>query len=414
MNLFSTTIVLAYRNLFRNRARTISTLLAIAVGLLGLTVLDGFITYSMDRYRDAIIRSGTGHLQIFRSRQALDEGDDNPIPFLLDKPRRMAEELRALPEVDDVMPALDFSALLSDGNENLSVQVSAYPLDQAARDLSKSTLTAGRDLAPGETGRVLLGTCLARRLKLRPGATIQLFAQSRGGGVNTESLTVEGITSSGIKYVDDISVHMSLSDAQSLLEVGSVAKLVVFLKHSGDTGRVMRLLAAAPPSSALSGMMVESWDKLSLGFQYANSMYQLILAVARFVVLIVALFSISGSLTLSVIERYREMGTLRALGTPRRRLTLLLAFEAPFLGAAGAALGSFLAMALTASINVLGGITFPAEPGMSVSAVNILFTPRVGVLAQNGAALVLASIAASLAPGALGTRRSVAELLRSV
>ncbi len=252
MNLFSTTIVLAYRNLFRNRARTISTLLAIAVGLLGLTVLDGFITYSMDRYRDAIIRSGTGHLQIFRSRQALDEGDDNPIPFLLDKPRRMAEELRALPEVDDVMPALDFSALLSDGNENLSVQVSAYPLDQAARDLSKSTLTAGRDLAPGETGRVLLGTGLARRLKLRPGATIQLFAQSRGGGVNTESLTVEGITSSGIKDVDDISVHMSLSDAQSLLEVGSVAKLVVFLKHSGDTGRVMRLLADAPPSSALS------------------------------------------------------------------------------------------------------------------------------------------------------------------
>ena len=67
------TVNLAFRNLFRNRARTIATLLAIVAGLVGLTLLDGFINYSMDHFRDSIIRGGVGHLEIFASTQARDE-----------------------------------------------------------------------------------------------------------------------------------------------------------------------------------------------------------------------------------------------------------------------------------------------------------------------------------------------------
>jgi len=273
MNYLSTTIALAFRNLFRNRARTISTLLAIIVGLLGLTLLDGFISYSLHAFRDSIIRSGTGDVQIFRSPQAQDEGDSDPIPFLFDDSAAVERELRGMPEVEDVMPVLSFSAVLSDGEKTRSVQVSASPVEQSLRDLTARKIMGGSDLAPGETGRILLGSGLAHLLKARPGTTLQLFALSKGGGVNTESLTVAGTTSSGIKAVDDISVSMSLADAQSLLAVDSVAKMVLFLKSADDTRGFMKRLAALPRGSILSGMREESWDRLSVGYQYAHSMY---------------------------------------------------------------------------------------------------------------------------------------------
>jgi putative ABC transport system permease protein len=413
MNRMATTISLAFRNLFRNPARTISTLLAIIVGLLGLTLLDGFITYSLHAFRDSIIRSGTGEVQIFRSRQAQDEGDSDPIPFLFDDSAAIERELRGMSEVEDVMPVLSFSAVLSDGDKTRSVQVSASPVEQALRDLTERTIVSGSDLAPGETGRILLGSGLAHLLKALPGTTLQLFALSKGGGVNTESLTVAGTTSSGIKAVDDISVSMSLADAQSLLAVDGVAKMVLFLKSADDTQGFMKRLAALPLGSTLSGLREESWDKLSVGYQYAHSMYELVLAVARLVVLVVALFSVSGTLSLAVVDRYREIGTLRAFGTRRPRLLSLLAFEGLALGIAGTAIGSIAGMAVAAGINAAGGLTMPAEPGMSVATVNILFTPGLEAFWQNCVALLAASVIAALIPGTLSFRRTIAELLRS-
>jgi len=291
--------------------------------------------------------------------------------------------------------------------------VTASPVDKAIRDLTNRKVVLGNDLTPSETGEVLLGTGLAKVLKVKPGSTIKLFALSKGGGVNTESFTVAGFSSSELKDVDDRSVAMSLADAQALLDVQQVAKLVVFLKNTGDTSNYLRQLATLPSGSPLSGLTYEGWNHLFTAFEYANSSFQLILAVARLVVLIVALFSISGTLTLAVIERYREIGTLRAFGSRRPRLLLLLAQEAFLLGAAGTIIGGSFGMFVTWAINALGGVTIPAQPQMSVSTMNVLFTPQVQVLWQNGVALLVASIFAALLPGTMSFRRTIAELLKS-
>ncbi len=404
---------MAARNLVRSPGRTLSTLIAITVGLLGLTLLDGFITYSMDGFRDAIIKSGTGHIQIARSASYFDAGDTNPIPFMLDNEKAIDAQLRAIPGVADVMPTIAFSAALSDAGRTSFVRVTAYPTVQARRDLSLRSIAAGRDLAPGESGTILVGTGLAKKLSLAPGRTLSLFALSKGGGVNTESFTVVGTSSSGIAEVDDISVTMSLTDAQSLIGVQTVPSLIVFLKNTADTAAVARRIAAAPPRSEASGLAVRTWEQLSPSFQAANSLYQLILAVARFIILVVALFSISGTLSVSVIERYREIGTLRAFGTRRRQLLAMLMTEGLILGLAGAAAGFLAGGGAAGLINALGGLPMPPEPGMSTSGITVSFTPKVSSFFGNGIWLLAASLLAALFPGTLALRRTAAELLRS-
>ena len=404
---------MAARNLVRNRGRTLSTLIAITVGLLGLTLLDGFITYSMNGFRDAIIRSGTGHIQVARSASYFSVGDTNPIPFMLDNEKAIEAQLRSLSGVADVMPTMAFSAALSDAGRTSFVRVTAYPTEQARNDLSLRSIAGGRDLAPGESGTILVGTGLAKKLGLAPGSTLALFALRKGGGVNTDSFTIVGTSSSGIAEVDDISVTMSLSDAQTLVGVQTVPSLILFLKSTADTAAVARRIAAAPSGSAASGLAARTWEQLSPSFQSANSLYQLILGVARFIVLVVALFSISGTLSVSVIERYREIGTLRAFGTRRRQLLVMLMVEGLILGLAGAAAGSLAGGGASGLINALGGLHMPPEPGMSTSGITVSFTPKLSSFFGNGIWLLAASLAAALFPGMLALCRTAAELLRS-
>ena len=141
MKHFVLTMVMAARNLLRNRRRTLSTLLAIAVGLVGLTFLDGYISYSIRGLREVVIHSGTGHIQAALSPGYFDEGDDDPIPFMLPEAKRLEAELRSLPEVADVVPTVSFIAVIAAKGRTSTAQVSALPIAQAKADLDELAIS---------------------------------------------------------------------------------------------------------------------------------------------------------------------------------------------------------------------------------------------------------------------------------
>ncbi|HVP18058.1 MAG TPA: FtsX-like permease family protein [Spirochaetia bacterium] len=416
------TLLMAMRNLLRGGRRTVSTLLAITVGLVGLTLLDGYITYSMNGLRETVIHSGTGHLQVVKSPAFFDEGDTDPFPFMLDRANDIEKALRAMPEVKDVVPGLSFTAVVSANGKTSTVLVTALPIDRASANLSDRGIDRGKDLASGESGRILVGRGVARKLGLAPNDSLSLFALSRDGGVNTQSYTISGTTASIIAALDNVSVFMDLGDAQSLIGNDTVREypfgeyavpqLIVFLRSTADTARVTHALRGAAAGSALSGLTVRTWEELSPYYRQANSAYQLVLAVARLIVLIVALFSISGTLSLAVMERLREVGTLRAFGTRRPRVLFMLVFEGLILGIGGALIGCLAGAAVSGLINVLGGITMPPQPGTS-SAFRILFTPEVSKFFANAGWVLAASLVGALFPGMLASRRKIADLLRA-
>lgn len=406
------TIMMALRNLVRGGRRTVSTLLAITVGLVGLTLLDGYITYSMNGLRETVIHSGTGHLQVVRSPAFFDEGDTDPFPFMLDDTRKIEDALRAMPQVKDVVPGLSFTAVASANGKTSTVMVTALPIDRASANLGARGIDRGKDLVSGVSGQILLGRGVARKLGLSPGSSLSLFALSKGGGVNTQSYTISGTTSTIIAAVDNVSVFMDLADAQSLITSGAVPQLIVFLKNTSDTAGTAAAVRRAPSSSALSGLTVRTWEELSPYYRQANSAYQLVLGVARLIVLIVALFSISGTLSLSVMERLREIGTLRAFGTRRPRVLFMLLFEGLVLGLGGALVGCCAGGAISGLINVLGGITMPPQPGTS-EAFRIFFTPEIAKFFANAGWVLAAAVAGALFPGMLASRRKIAELLRA-
>ena len=120
--------------------------------------------------------------------------------------------------------------------------------------------------------------------------------------------------------------------------------------------------------------------------------------VTRLIVLIVALFSISGTLSLAILERLREIGTLRTFGTRRGQIAAMFLAEGLALGIAGIAVGAALGLGSVGLFNAAGGMTMPAQPGMS-SSFTILFMPRPATLLVSALWIFAASADRRARPG---------------
>jgi len=196
-----------------------------------------------------------------------------------------------------------------------------------------------------------------------------------------------------------------------------VPRLTVFLKSTGDTERVATRLSAASAGGAgsleaASGLTFRTWEELSPYYRQANSVYRMIFAVARLIVLVVALFSISGTLSLSILERLREIGTLRTFGSRRFHVAVMFLAEGLALGLVGVLAGAAIGWGGVAAINAAGGMTVPSQPGTS-SALTILFRPELSTFVRNALWVFLAAAVGALVPASLSSRRVIAELLRS-
>ncbi|NNM68183.1 MAG: hypothetical protein HKM06_09255, partial [Spirochaetales bacterium] len=143
---------LAARNLARHKRRTLQTLAVVAVGLIAVTLLDGFITFQLKGLEHLIIRSGTGTLEAAVSQKAFDEVSLDPFSYLIPQSSAVIKALRRNLAVDDALPAFPFSGVAATGGQTLTLQVLALPTQQARSLLSARTIVSGSDLPDKPSG----------------------------------------------------------------------------------------------------------------------------------------------------------------------------------------------------------------------------------------------------------------------
>ncbi len=404
---------LALRNLLRNKRRTLLTLLSLVIGLWGVLLIDGFVTYSMWGLGETVIHSGTGHLQIAGGEGFFNEGSADPFSYLLPDSDRLIQTLRANPEVRSVFPSLSFQAVLRRDSVSQTVQAVALPPEAFTAALDFRSIVQGRDIRPGDAGAVVLGVGLAAKVGARVGDPLHLMSAMAGGGVNLIDLELVGVSSSGIAAYDAAVAYLPLETARSLLLVTDVPQLLVFLERTEDTEAVRRELADEVLPLSGGRAAIRTWSELSEYYRQASGAYGLILGVALAIILLVSAFIIANTVSMSVFERSREIGTLRTLGTTRGRLLAVFMAEGFYLGLLGSALGIALGLLSCQAINLAGGITFPAQPGMD-NPLTMYFAPDLARIARYPLVTLPATLAGTLFPAARGVRISITEALRAV
>jgi putative ABC transport system permease protein len=359
--------IIALRNLSRNRRRTLLSLLVVSSGTAGLLLTSGFVRFSFDGLREAIIRGGLGHLEVTPAKDL--EGNASPAERTGRPPgfaqwREIRSVIEGRPRVRAAGAAIQFAGVATNGDRSASfLGVGVEPLRERRMGVEVK-LRSGANLSeeePGEgDGRVLLGVGLSLILRAAPGDSIVVMAATPDGSLDALDLTVSGLFSTGFQDLDGRILKMHVATAQRLLGTDQVTSLLVGLEDTRDTRE-----AAMDLRTALAGstppLAIVDWETRAPFYGQVRALYAGIFVFLGAVVALLVVLSCSNTLFMAVLERVREFGTLLAIGTSRARLAGLLVLEAFWLGLLGGLLGSVLGLGLVVLINLLE-IKMPPPP----------------------------------------------------
>ncbi len=378
----------AIQNTLRNRRRSLVTVSIAALGTAAILLAGGFALYTYQALAQAAART-SGHLILGKPDQfAKDE--DVPLQHGLDDVAALRTQLLADPAVRQVLTKVEFSGLISNGDKSTVMMATGVDPDgEFAVKGPFLTMTDGKVLVSGSTdAEVMLGAGLARSLKATPGSSLTLLASTTDGAMNAMDVRVKGIFSTGVPDMDKRLVYTDIVTAQKLLLTQRVSSLGIFLDRMESTDPVQQRLAAQFPQ-----LKVQTWMDQAFFYQSVRDLYNRIFGALGLIIGVIVVFVVTNAMAMAIIERTREIGTLRAMGTLPGQLLRTLALEGMVLGGVGALAGVVLSLGISVMLYVVP-VHMPPPPGRSVGyPLNIAIDPLMYV--ATFAAMVLLTMLAS-------------------
>lgn len=355
-----TDIRLAWRNVTRQRRRSLVGIASVAFGVVALLLAAGFIEWIYWAMREDAIRAGLGHVQVVR-KGYLDAGQADPFAYLLPAKAPERERLEKWAGVRTVSPRLGFSGLASLGDTTLSFLGEAMDPTREAELAAAVRIEEGAGLSAEHPRDIIMGRGLAANLGAKVGDTVVLLANTQKGGINAVETRVRGLFSTPVKAYDDAALRIPLTTAQELLRVTGAHKWVVLLDSTRATAESAAGMRAALDPARFD---VVPWYDQADFYNKTVALFSRQVNVMKLIIALIIVLSISNTQTMSVLERTAEIGTSMALGATRAQTLRRLVLESLMVGVVGGLLGLALGMLLAKAISVVG-IPMPPAPGMA-------------------------------------------------
>lgn len=400
-------LTLALRNLWLNRRRSLATILAVAVGFTAINLFGGYIH---DVYRglksSAIHGEGLGHLTVARNG-FFTEGALHPERYSLkgDELKRLLSTLESTPGVKLATPRIGLSGLISNGRiSTIFIGEGQVPQDMAE-------LGQPHKLNPKHPVGGLMSSGLGQLLGVKPGQTTVIMGSTLAGQTNALDFEVDGFFDTGNAGTNDKSLILPLGYAQQLLDTQGASRVVVLLNDENADAAAVRATLLPRLKAAGFDVEIRTWVEQSAFYQQVKNLFDLIFMFLFSIVFVVVLMSIINTLTMSVMERVREIGTLRALGYQRGGILSLFAAEGLVLGAVGAGIGVVITVTIAVLINS-AGVSYVPPSSSSPVPLTVGLVP--GSLFTILCLLALVSMLAALVPARRAAKIEIVDALGHV
>jgi putative ABC transport system permease protein len=322
------------KNLMRRKARTLLTILGVAVAMTTIVSLRGVAQGFQRSFVENFERRGV---------DLVVTAAGVPDQLRSDLDQKLGDRIRKIPGVALVTEGLVELVDVQRGEGTLSVLVTGWLVD--APQLKDLRLEAGRFLQEGDDRKILLGSTLAQHLNKAIGDTVEMQGQH---------FTVVGIFQSFTVFENGAAV-VALPELQSLmLRKDSVTGFSVVLEPTDDKealaesvkGRIESLRDEDGKTYRISAQTTRDYVSQSMPIQIAQGMAW----VTSLIALVIGAISMLNTMIMSVFERTKEIGVLRAIGWRMRRVVYMILGEAILLSLAATAVG------MIAAVGVLWGL----------------------------------------------------------
>lgn len=377
-------LVVSLKNVFRNRRRTILTVIALTVGIAlmvtGMAWIQGYKTYIYD----ALIRFQTGQLHVL-PESYIEESERYPVDIAIGAYDDTRELLRSQPAVAEAAGRINFSLRVSSGAKSTRLLGTAIDPEGEARITVIEDYIARGSYLTDRSG-VLIGEPIARKMGISPEDNVYVRAMDSYGVENVTVLPVVGTFELGYPAMDESVLFMDLESAQELLSLGGrVTRIVIALNEGYQVAAAQREISAlvqerlagrvvvgggnagaagqngaaearsaGSAQAAQSGLTVKPWRFFVQSIVNATRADMASFWGILVILYLMIVLGILNSMSMSVQERTAEIATLRAIGMRRGRILRLFLAESVWTAILGILAGAIVAAPLLYYLEVVG------------------------------------------------------------
>ncbi|WP_456443078.1 ABC transporter permease [Caldithrix abyssi] len=322
---------LAWKNIWRNKTRSLIVILAIAFGLWGGLFSGGLMVALGDSMVKSAIDRDLAHIQIHHPK--FDE--NKSIQRFIPQAEEILLKLKTVQGLAGISARMRFLGMASSATSSYPVQICGINAQQEKGVTTiYQRLVAGNYLNSPKENAIVIGQKLAQRLNLRLHSKLVLGFEGLDGELINVACRIVGIYRTESSRFDESHVFLKSEFLVSNIGRPAIHEIAIRLKDSGQLTKKTNLLKSWFPD-----LLVESWKERSPETAFIADMMILYTYFFLVFILFAVLFGITNTMFMSVVDRVRELGMLMAIGMKRIRVFTMILLESIMLSITGGFVG---------------------------------------------------------------------------
>jgi ABC-type lipoprotein release transport system permease subunit len=399
---------MALRNVFRQKRRSVLTALTMFGGFVlcsfSIAMSDGSYNHVIDMFT----RNQMGHIQIHH-----DDYLDRPSLYkTIDDYEEIGRKLDGVEGITSWTPRIISAGLVSLGEKSAGVQlIGVDPQRENSTTRFDRKVVSGTGLAAEPSRQAVLGKGLAGLIKAEVGDEVVVLSQAADGSIANDLYTVVGLVVTDNQATDLTGFYLHLDDAQELLVLeGRVHEIAILGEELGTLDALADDVTLAVDNDQLD---IATWKRFAASFYRAMLADQKGSWISVGVIVIVVAVGVLNTVLMTVLERRREYGLLRAVGTGPGQVFRLVMIEVTILAILSLLIGSLVALALNYYYSITG-MGFGQSFSYGGVEFSLMFTE---INARSfyipGLAVLVSAIAVSIIPALRAAHIAPAQSMRT-
>ncbi|RKY95911.1 MAG: ABC transporter permease [Ignavibacteriae bacterium] len=370
---------IAWKNVWRNKLRSLIVILSIALGLLGGLFYLGFSNGMIQHQISSSIKTQISNIQLHHPEYLIND----EMKYSIDNPESVIKKIKTIDDVKSAAYRVKGSAMISSAITGTGVTINGIdPVQEKKVTNLNERIIEGDYFKTKLRDPIVIGQKLADKLRVKIKSKIVITIQDMSGNITYGAFRVVGIYKTENSVFDLANIFVLSDNLNSLIgfDKNKATEIAIALKDNDSTGVVASKIKGLFSSEIASNKMeIETWQEIQPALKMLNDMTIQFTLIFVIIILVALSFGIINTMLMAIMERVREIGMLMAIGMSKLRVFLMIMLETVFLSVTGGVLGVLLSWIAIEVTNKTGIDLSSVAEGLNAWGYSSFVRPTLGV-----------------------------------